>query len=369
MDPGTHKTPSPAMSFVQSLSRMLTINSSHYLPLLEVGQVVIFPIVTVMVMCIVYGFSIALFALCIHLLRQGRMRFQTLYISFIAILFVLATSMVAVEVMKMIQESVEEFVFIKTGNFLPLYNFLKHDTLKTTIYALGIILPILANIAADSILIHRCYVVWGSTRRILLPLVLASFAVNVTSSTGAIMFIIGIRDTRISSNIALVKTGGNIQAVGMILSASFNSILTLLTAGRVWRITRTLRSSSTYNLTTMNRIILESGMLYPLAMIIHLSITNAFPQYHTPFDTLPLVVLAAGIAPTLIIVRIRLGIGARGDDLGAWEPPLLTTVQPTERSMCFSQLSTMGPAYRPGACLMESNRVKLPRPVQAAHVV
>ncbi|KAJ8088146.1 hypothetical protein PM082_013697 [Marasmius tenuissimus] len=46
-------------------------------------------------------------------------------------------------------------------------------------------------------------------------------------------------------------------------------------------------------------------MLYPLVMILHLGLTNS---PNPSFDTFPLVVLAAGIAPTLIIVLTHLAI-------------------------------------------------------------
>ncbi|KAJ8088163.1 hypothetical protein PM082_013714 [Marasmius tenuissimus] len=43
-------------------------------------------------------------------------------------------------------------------------------------------------------------------------------------------------------------------------------------------------------------------------MVTHLAIINNTPQ--PPFDPFPLLVLAAGIAPTLIIVRARLGMSS-----------------------------------------------------------
>ncbi|KAF9259789.1 hypothetical protein L218DRAFT_633526 [Marasmius fiardii PR-910] len=130
------------------------------------------------------------------------------------------------------------------------------------------------------------------------------------------MIIIGARDTRIASSRVLFEDGQTITAVGLIMSALFHLVFTLLTAGRIWWISRTVqRSKAGWSLNqkhrTVIRIILESGILYPLVMIVHLSITNGFHQ--VPFDTLPLTVLAAGIAPTLIIVRARLGMSPVND--------------------------------------------------------
>ncbi|KAG7092856.1 hypothetical protein E1B28_009171, partial [Marasmius oreades] len=160
--------------------------------------------------------------------------------------------------------------------------------------------------------------------------------------------------------------GEYIQVVGAIMSATFNLALTLLTGGRIWWITRCVGPSRTYYVvTTMNKIILESGMLYPLTVIVHLSITNAFARVQFPIDTLPLTVLAAGIAPTLIVVRIRLGISTPDGDT-VTQPPrssqFMTSIQPTERTLHLLRLS---PVNRPSS-VIEVNQVKTPsRTLQA----
>ncbi|KAG7092857.1 hypothetical protein E1B28_009172 [Marasmius oreades] len=347
---------------------MSTIDTVQYLPLLDVGQVIIYPIVTVTVMCIAYGFYIALFSRCIQLLRHDGVSRRSLYVWSTVTLFVMSTGMVAVEITKVLQQSVVEFTSAKTRDFLPLYNFATHDTHKIITIAFGSTLPIIANAAADFILIHRCYVVWGFKKRILIPVIVASFAVNLISSIATIMLIIGLRDTRIKSNLAIAENAQNIQAVGFIMSATFNLALTLLTGGRIWWITRCAGPSRTYYVvTTMNKIILESGMLYPLVMIVHLSITNTFADFQLPIDTLPLVVLAAGIAPTLIIVRIRLDFSNADDDT-VTQPPrsshFMTSIQPTERSLHLLRLSTVGTS------VVKANHAKtIPRAPQVVHAV
>ncbi|EEB97613.1 hypothetical protein MPER_03035, partial [Moniliophthora perniciosa FA553] len=56
----------------------------------------------------------------------------------------------------------------------------------------------------------------------------------------------------------------------------------------------------------VTRIILESGVLYPLATIVGTIAINVHPTF-IPFDFAPPAALAAGIAPTLIIFRAKLG--------------------------------------------------------------
>ncbi|KAF9259792.1 hypothetical protein L218DRAFT_933312 [Marasmius fiardii PR-910] len=297
---------------------MATEVPSQYLPLFDVENVVIFPNVTLSIMYFVYGLYTLLFGLCIYVLRRGpAFHLQNFYMSVTAILFVVSTCMVAAETTQMIQETVVLFNSTKTRDFLPFLKFAKHNTLKTVIYAFDFLLPVIANAAADFILIHRCYIVWRYSKRVLVPLVLASFAVNAVSTTGTIMVTIGVRDTSIVSNKGLVEKGQTVLSVGVIMSAPFHLIFTLLTAGRIWWITRPVqRSKAGWSLNqkyrTVIRIILESGILYPLAVIIDLSM-NGFSQYQVPFDSFPLIVLAAGAAPTVIIVRARLGMSPVDD--------------------------------------------------------
>uniref|UniRef100_A0A0W0G4X4 Uncharacterized protein n=1 Tax=Moniliophthora roreri TaxID=221103 RepID=A0A0W0G4X4_MONRR len=94
------------------------------------------------------------------------------------------------------------------------------------------------------------------------------------------------------------------------VTAAVNLILTLLTAGRVWWIIRRAQAHKVgplnkyKTLSSINRIILESGMLYPISIVVHLS---TFSTKTPLIELTPIVVLVAGIAPTLIIVRTSMG--------------------------------------------------------------
>ncbi|KAK7032485.1 hypothetical protein VNI00_013053 [Paramarasmius palmivorus] len=86
-------------------------------------------------------------------------------------------------------------------------------------------------------------------------------------------------------------------------------------AGRIWWITRQARQlmgqriNSKYR--TIIAIILESGSIYPTSIIVYLIIANTLYYTNTagilPIDLYPVVWQAAGIAPTLIIVRAGSG--------------------------------------------------------------
>ncbi|KAF9259793.1 hypothetical protein L218DRAFT_633452 [Marasmius fiardii PR-910] len=158
-------------------------------------------------------------------------------------LFVVSTCMVVVETVGTIQETVVFFNSTKTRDFLPFLEFVKHDTLKTVMYAFILLLPVIANAAADFVLIHKCHIVWRYSKRVLVPLLLVSFAVNAVSITGTIMMITGTRDANITLNRVLVEEGQSIAAVGLTMSAPFHLAFTLLTAGRIWWISRPVQRS------------------------------------------------------------------------------------------------------------------------------
>ncbi|KAJ8088173.1 hypothetical protein PM082_013724 [Marasmius tenuissimus] len=279
----------------------------RYLPLLQVGQVITLPVVTVLVMCIVYGFYVLLFGLCVYVLQRGEIHRRKLYITWTSILFLLSTSTVVAEMMLALNASTVKYVSVKDNNLRALQEFsLGHNRMSVVLRTLIWILCILANIVADSMLIYRCYVIWGSRKYLAVPLAILSCGINVVSIAGTVMTQIGREDMSIEANVILAAKAQNVQVVSLIISASFNLALTLLTAGRIWWITRALDPSKTRAIRTINKITLESGMLYPLVMILHLFVINFGP--YPPLDTFPLVVLTAGIAPTPIIVLTRLSI-------------------------------------------------------------
>ncbi|KAL0065481.1 hypothetical protein AAF712_007545 [Marasmius tenuissimus] len=130
--------------------------------------------------------------------------------------------------------------------------------------------------------------------------------------TSAIMMVIGTRDSSIESNLELALQGVDVQYVSQIMSAVVNFLVTVLTAGRIWWIIRRtsnsvrVESSTNRTISSVVRILVESGMIYPLAIIVDLAIVNTL-SYLQPVDLAPTMVLAAGIAPTLIVVRVRMG--------------------------------------------------------------
>ncbi|KAJ6582710.1 hypothetical protein DFH09DRAFT_1145761 [Mycena vulgaris] len=158
----------------------------------------------------------------------------------------------------------------------------------------------LANIIADGILIYRCYVIWGFNWR---PVAFPVFA-YVCTIIGAILGVLPL------------SGASERAAVAVCFGTTFftNVLAAGLAAGRIWWISRRaaavlgsrLRRRKYMDLTA---IILESGLIYPAALIITL---GCFLSPATPTVSV-LICMAAcyhivAIAPTLIIVRVGLGV-------------------------------------------------------------
>ncbi|KAJ8087396.1 hypothetical protein PM082_006226 [Marasmius tenuissimus] len=132
----------------------------------------------------------------------------------------------------------------------------------------------------------------------------------VIALASVVIYEIGAR--HIDSQLTLVNTGGMMNSVFFVCIAGFNTILTLMTASRIWWITRRARAMMggevDQRYRTIVAIILESGWIYPLVLIV-----NAILEFATKVDTIipisisPLIWQSAGLAPTLIFVRARSG--------------------------------------------------------------
>ncbi|KAL0059357.1 hypothetical protein AAF712_013912 [Marasmius tenuissimus] len=128
------------------------------------------------------------------------------------------------------------------------------------------------------------------------------------------MFTIGFRDTRYEENVRFLLKGNSINNGYLIANGIFNTLLTALTAGRIYMITREaerfLHYRTNRNHKTVVAVIVESGLIYPASLIVYLVILLRLDpnnQSLLPVDLSPVLMQAAGIAPTLIIVRALQG--------------------------------------------------------------
>ncbi|KAJ6497281.1 hypothetical protein C8R45DRAFT_124524 [Mycena sanguinolenta] len=199
-----------------------------------------------------YGIYLVLFCICIYVLLN-RPRNLILLVTAIT-LFTLATVQTVIQIVK------------HAGDIDDLdIPFDQLDAAKNVIYTVN-------NFIADGLVIYRCYAVWNNNVSVTILPILMLIATTVLGLVVTFDFTLSLYPF-------------------FALSLATNVLVTALTAGRIWWISR-------YSL--------ESGMLYSanvLAYIILPSIPSASIFGEPIFAMLIEIV---GIAPTLIIVRAGL---------------------------------------------------------------
>ncbi|KAJ7577717.1 hypothetical protein C8J56DRAFT_365902 [Mycena floridula] len=163
--------------------------------------------------------------------------------------------------------------------------------LETTMELIGTFSHLITN----AILIQRCYLIWGSRKDIII--------VPVFTYLCMITLLVLIFKFSTSWNMGRV-----IMLMIAFLTAGFISIVipVLLSAGRIWLIRRAETSENWYN--TASAVILDSGMLYP-AMLVGTGIVRSMIPSRGEAAIWRITNQLVGIAPTLIILRLGLGVG------------------------------------------------------------
>uniref|UniRef100_A0A0W0FIF3 G-protein coupled receptors family 1 profile domain-containing protein n=1 Tax=Moniliophthora roreri TaxID=221103 RepID=A0A0W0FIF3_MONRR len=269
----------------------------------SVQYTVISSIATLSAMYFVYGLYVLLFGAAVYLMRSRQQCDErlnwNLYLSLTVILFVFSTVYVVIETVSLVRDSIICFTAVKTRDYEPLVDYWAHDNYKTASAAFMLLIPIILNITAEAMLIHRCYLIWDSRERVALPLVVASVLTNIIGVVNVILILVDINSE--SSNLDFYNVGKAVGVVYGTTSVIVNSVLTLLTG----------MAFASYMLDvfggSIDKIILESGLLYPAMSMINLITFYTATIDDLPLDFGPLVTLSAGIAPTLIMVRARLG--------------------------------------------------------------
>ncbi|KAK7444281.1 hypothetical protein VKT23_015291 [Stygiomarasmius scandens] len=158
---------------------------------------------------------------------------------------------------------------------------------------------IIANMLGDGILIYRVFHIWDRSARVTYVPVVASVINNI-------MGLVSVGVNPSDGNEYVVKEA--FYDLYLILNIVLNLFLTGLIAGRVWYIRRQaqliLKEAVKERYNTAIVVCVESGILYPLFLIIFLSLELSISS----LDFFPILVQAVGIAPTLITFRSSLGL-------------------------------------------------------------
>ncbi|KAF7336145.1 Ras-GEF domain-containing protein [Mycena venus] len=162
----------------------------------------------------------------------------------------------------------------------------------------------IANVLADAILIWRCYVIWGNSwRAVAFPCV--AYLVNIGGIIVGALPLLGPSER---------------TAIAVCIGTTFltNMVASSLAAGRIWWISRRasfiISPTSRRTYANLTAILLESGCIYPISLILILFV------HRPPSSTISVLISIApvyhivGISPTLIIVRVGLGVSTDNVD-------------------------------------------------------
>ncbi|KAJ4473003.1 hypothetical protein J3R30DRAFT_3406792 [Lentinula aciculospora] len=255
-----------------------------------------------------YGFYISLSATYFSLLarQKNEEKFKHLfYPASTLILFILSTTGIILSTFDV--ANLFKYVLVSMADMDPTA---REETFVKTRTAIGVVYA-LANLIGDIILIYRCYFVWNGRW-------LAIVAPSFLSTLNTAMVFASIADIQLGSseefatggNSSQVSTGDNLQYAFLAMNVFNNILLTGLIAGRLWYLNRAatrlfgISPSPDKRYRAIVSMFLESGSLYPIALVICLII-----QLKGSTATMdPVLLQIVGIAPMLILVRTTLGI-------------------------------------------------------------
>ncbi|KAJ8076039.1 hypothetical protein PM082_022021 [Marasmius tenuissimus] len=234
-------------------------------PFLTVRQVIVLPISTLSTMFLAYGFYSLLFCATVRKLkRKPDTSNHRLYLGFIVALFTFASMEVVVEAWSQTRQSIINFTAARTRNYLPLAEYNSCDTLKLAHFTILNILPVLLNYTAEMMMVrlHCVLTMAGSSkdhtsrsdssmpRYLGLPNAGRSASHHYVGPheyltdlleiglSGALMGSVGGSDMQKDSNRRIFELGGSIRAAYDLAGLTFNILLTILTAGRIWHVGR-----------------------------------------------------------------------------------------------------------------------------------
>lgn len=258
-----------------------------------------------------YGMYTVLFAICIYVLFYSKKRSATVNKPLLAtaiVMYTLSTAHVITDFARGIVAFINYQTYVDTKEHIdgPLGYYVQiwvwSSILRQAIYVTN-------NIVADSLVVYRLYVVWGFNRKVIIGPIIMLIATSLSGYLAVWGFskIVPGEDV-FASDIAIWGTAL------FALSLSTNIVVTSLIAGRIWWIGRqaakSLGGAHGQKYSQALVIIIESGAIYSVCLFILLIlyVTKANAQYIV-YDSLAQIM---GIVPTLIIVRVGLGL-TKGD--------------------------------------------------------
>ncbi|KAL0575613.1 hypothetical protein V5O48_006360 [Marasmius crinis-equi] len=273
-------------------------------------------------MYFIYGLYVLIFSLCMRALLRRKefqeLKNRNLFLIWTVTLFTIVTVSNVIVTWSLVRQAIIDFVATRTQEYMELLDYLHHDKFKTAHTSVTTTLAVLINLVAESMLasvfIHRCYIIWNFKRRIAYPLAFMSVALNVFGLIISAISMTGLSNTSDPRKKALFVRSTTILNGYRLASLGLNFLITLLTAGRIWVISRQARALMGREIDrrykTIIAILLESGIMYPLATLLWVIlefVVDPESKGIVPIDTSVDITQFAGIAPTLVIVRAAYG--------------------------------------------------------------
>ncbi|ESK87432.1 hypothetical protein Moror_11652 [Moniliophthora roreri MCA 2997] len=281
------------------------------------------PIIVIAIVFLLYGVYTILFGVCILVLTKAKIkrpwyRFHCLSVT---ALFILATASVAINTVDVVISGFGSVGLTVTSSY---------DLRKLSIARLALLF--LGNMITDIVMVWRCYIVWGGRIRVIILPVILCLANNVIAIVNLIQYLSNLSISAIW-DFPFGERNSNLFLIFVVITVITNVLLTGMIAGRLFyqsrQATLSLPHDSNPNrlYRTVIPITLESGMLYPIALLLYGSgilmhdllpdITAAIrsSMESTSYNGMHLFMKVmqynvnqfAGIAPTVITVRLGLG--------------------------------------------------------------
>ncbi|ESK81228.1 hypothetical protein Moror_14432 [Moniliophthora roreri MCA 2997] len=277
-----------------------SVTEEDITPFNIVTTILVQPMVNLTVMFYVYGIYTILFIISLHILihRQDCPN-RVLYMFFTIALFTLTSANNIVLTFDYARQAILEFTFTKNQDWESFLAYLQLDAVGPIIVALEMVLPLCLVTMADIMLLHRCYVMWNSSKCVAFPMIFLMVTLAVIS----------ISNTADLAEVQLFGQSKTIDTAFWLADMGVNITLTLLTAGRLWWHSREpqkhLGPAVTAKYKTIIVIILESRLLYPtflIAAIVLQELVDPDNKGLALFSLWIVTYQVAGIAPTLSII-------------------------------------------------------------------
>uniref|UniRef100_A0A0W0GBN6 Integral membrane protein n=1 Tax=Moniliophthora roreri TaxID=221103 RepID=A0A0W0GBN6_MONRR len=254
------------------------------------------PMASLTVMFYVYGIYTVLFIISLHILvhQQNRPN-RVLYMFFTIVLFTLTSAYIVAKTFSYAYQATLLFTFTMNQDWASFLAYSYHDNAMTITSGFTQILPLCLVTVVDLMLLHRCYVIWGSSKWIAFPFIFMILSLTICEIVASVFEVIGISNTADLARWQLYLQANTIDTAFWLAEMGVNIILTLLTAGRIC---------------TIVAIILESGILYPIFLtttVVYSLLADPDATASTAFSFQVVTFQLAGIAPTLIIIRAASG--------------------------------------------------------------